>query len=464
VVVVSDSDDFTKADRQTFVRELIGQAPREEQRDLFREAMRSVDEAVQDEVADDLIGLIAQDDGAKTRYLTEERLKATEGFREKRAEALMQKHDQAFDEYVDLTAYMTGKPISPTVCALSDGSGSLFYEGYRNGVFGPSEAGKTWLAGLATMQEIQAGRPVSYLDYENGRWAFTGRLVALGAMADQIALVRYYDMDGPPPSPEQARKMAATMRAANGRLVIVDATTGAMDSMGLDQRAENDVESYYSKVGDPWADEGLAWVTLDHCPLADPFRPLGSQRKTSGIYGMNVNVIGEVKFSRMTAGYSRVYINKDRHGGGPETFGERRQVGELHVVPAEVAVDGIGVIELRPFTPDVRDERKREKEAEAAAERGLRVMSLRVRVNDYVRKYGDADGNGPGVFKGWMINGYNPKDRDPAPKLGGRTDEVYDAVEANLADPDDQLMLGPDGRRLMIGPMVIPSLVTVESK
>ncbi|MFE5157865.1 hypothetical protein ACFRNT_04905 [Streptomyces sp. NPDC056697] len=52
----------------------------------------------------------------------------------------------------------------------------LFYRGKINGVHAESEAGKSWFACLVVVQEIQAGRYVAYIDFEDDAASIVRRL------------------------------------------------------------------------------------------------------------------------------------------------------------------------------------------------------------------------------------------------------------------------------------------------
>ncbi|GAB2480511.1 hypothetical protein GCM10027030_13160 [Luteococcus sediminum] len=69
----------------------------------------------------------------------------------------------------------------PTVGHLKGASGrSLFYKGATNMVFGDSNSGKTWTALLATVETLQEGREVIYVDYEGNKISMVNRLRVLG--------------------------------------------------------------------------------------------------------------------------------------------------------------------------------------------------------------------------------------------------------------------------------------------
>src|SRR5687767_15047596 len=69
-------------------------------------------------------------------------------------------------------------PPQPNVGERSDGVG-LFYPGRVHTVSSESEAGKTWLALSAAVDELLAGNHVLYLDFEDTEGGVTSRLSTL---------------------------------------------------------------------------------------------------------------------------------------------------------------------------------------------------------------------------------------------------------------------------------------------
>src|ERR1044072_1927363 len=73
----------------------------------------------------------------------------------------------------------TYTPPPPSVRGRDDGVG-LFYPGRMNSVASESEAGKTWFALIACLQEINDGNHVLYLDFEGDGGGGVGRPLGLG--------------------------------------------------------------------------------------------------------------------------------------------------------------------------------------------------------------------------------------------------------------------------------------------
>ena len=88
---------------------------------------------------------------------------------------------------VDLTTVLDGawEPPQAAVGRRSDGVG-LFYPGKTHTVASESEAGKTWFALSACIDELTAGRHVLYLDFEDDEGTLVRRLLALQIPPDLI--------------------------------------------------------------------------------------------------------------------------------------------------------------------------------------------------------------------------------------------------------------------------------------
>lgn len=372
----------------------------------------------------------------QVRLDTYARKQAEADFREDQALRRMLEKDAAYDEPHDLIDLWDTEPIQPQVCAMTNGA-CVLYEGHRNGVFGPTESGKTMLAVMAMIQEIRVGRPVVYLDFENGPKPFVDRLRSFGASKDQVMeYVRYFWVTGSLPSPEKAESMAEDLIREGGRLVVIDTVHAAMGELGLDPFRTDDVERFYRLSMDPWAHKGCAPVVLDHTTKSDPFRPYGSERKASGLSGMNVNVVPVTRFSQTIPGWSNVHINKDRHGGGPEYADETRLIGELHIIPAG---EGVGAIELRPMDRAAMEARAEEAEAVKEAEAAVARMALRKEIHDWVKKHDE----GEGVFASWATKGNAEKG---VPRVQANTHTVRRAIQEMLEDAEDPLIKTDSGR------------------
>lgn len=114
----------------------------------------------------------------------------------------------------DLTAVLAGdyEPQHPSIGARSDGV-CLFYRGLKHAVVAESEAGKTWIALLAMVEQMQAGEHVVFIDFEDSAHGVVGRLRALGVPTDVVAARFHYVR---PDEPLTAELRAVVLAAVGG--------------------------------------------------------------------------------------------------------------------------------------------------------------------------------------------------------------------------------------------------------
>lgn len=220
--------------------------------------------------------------------------------------------------------------LRPTVGRLVDGRG-LFYPRKVNGVAGASNCGKTWTALLASVQEIEAGRHVVYVDLEDDAAGVLERLLDLGA-DPAVILARFHYVHPDEPYGESAQKrLTELVEGYCATLVVVDSTG---ESLALDRARPNDdddVARWFRRFPSRIASMGPAVVVLDHMTKADDggLWPIGSQRKRAAITGAQYIQSTVSGFSKDTAGRAKLVCAKDRHGN----YRPGQRVADLVVTP-----------------------------------------------------------------------------------------------------------------------------------
>ncbi|MFF5759654.1 AAA family ATPase [Streptomyces longwoodensis] len=217
----------------------------------------------------------------------------------------------------DLSAFVDGshKPAAPTVGARADGVGVL-YPGRMSTVAAESEAGKTWFAMILTIQELNRGNHVLFLDFEDEAAGVVGRLMAMGADADAL-LDRFHYV-----RPEEPLGIAdmvdlAEILALGPSLAVVDGVTEGMSLHGLNINDNKDVAVFGRKVLRPLQDAGPAVVTLDHVVKSTDNRgryAIGGVHKLNGLNGVMYLMENIQPFGIGVKGRSRIRIAKDRPG------------------------------------------------------------------------------------------------------------------------------------------------------
>ncbi|MFI1726903.1 DnaB-like helicase N-terminal domain-containing protein [Streptomyces sp. NPDC020489] len=217
---------------------------------------------------------------------------------------------------VDLSPVLSGsyKPSLPTVGSRDDGIG-LFYPGRVNGIQGESEAGKSWVALISCLVEINRGNHVFYLDFEDSEEGVIGRLLLIGGTPDVIAERFHYVRPGGAPSPMLLKAFVKRVREFEATLAVVDGVTEAMTMMGLELKENTDIAKFGRMLLRPLADTGAAVVPLDHVVKNNESRgrySLGGVHKLNAVDGVQYMLEAVRPFGINTEGRSRLRVAKDR--------------------------------------------------------------------------------------------------------------------------------------------------------
>lgn len=218
--------------------------------------------------------------------------------------------------FSDLTPVLDGthQPQQPVVGARDDGIG-LFYPGRVNGIQGESEAGKSWVALISCLVEINRGNHVAYLDFEDSEAGVVSRLLLIGANPEDIRQLFHYVRPGSTPTPVQLRQFVARIGDLGPSLIIVDGVTEAMVMMGLELTDNSEVAKFGRMLLRPLADTGAAVVPLDHVVKNNESRgryALGGVHKLNAVDGVQYMLEAVRPFGINTEGRSRLRIAKDR--------------------------------------------------------------------------------------------------------------------------------------------------------
>lgn len=190
---------------------------------------------------------------------------------------------------------------------------ALLYPGRVHSVAGESESGKSWLALLWVVEQLQVGGNVVYVDFEDDEQGVVGRLLDLGVDADLILRhLRYV-------RPEREHSGAAALlipEAGTCALVVIDGVTEMMGVLGLKPNDDVDVADMLV-LPRGLATRGAAVVLLDHVVKDRQSRgrfATGSQHKLSGINGAAYLLEVVEPFAEGKPGRSTLLVAKDRPG------------------------------------------------------------------------------------------------------------------------------------------------------
>lgn len=217
----------------------------------------------------------------------------------------------------DLSAFVNGsyKPALPTVGARFDGVGVL-YPGRMSTVAAESEAGKTWLALILVLQELNRGNHVVFIDFEDEAAGVVGRLLPMGvALADLLERFHYIRPEEPL-SVTDLVDLAGVLQLSP-TLAVVDGVTEGMSLHGLNINDNKDVAVFGRKVLRPLQEAGPAVLTLDHVVKSADNRgryAIGGVHKLNGLNGVMYLMENIQPFGIGVKGRSRIRIAKDRPG------------------------------------------------------------------------------------------------------------------------------------------------------
>lgn len=258
---------------------------------------------------------------------------------------------------VDLGPVLSGEQVdeAPSILERDDGR-CLFYRGRVNGLIGPSESGKSWIALLAVAQELGRGENVVYIDFEDTARGIVGRLLGLGV--DPGALLAQFAYIGPDeaPGPDQLADLGAVLDEGAPSLVVLDGVNAAMSLAGLDLISNTDATRFYQALLKPITREDRAILSIDHTPKSrenDSAGGIGAQAKRALTSGCAIRVDKKADFGPGVTGYLKLSVDKDRTGGVRE-FAANAKIAAEAIVTSE---DGTVEIALQAYDAGAARER-----------------------------------------------------------------------------------------------------------
>ncbi|MEU6490365.1 AAA family ATPase [Streptomyces sp. NPDC046984] len=282
----------------------------------------------------------------------------------------------------DLRSVLDGSysPPQPTVGRRDDGVG-LFYPGRMNSVASESEAGKTWLALIACLQEINNGNHVLYLDFEDDAGGVVGRLLCLGANPADVLERFHYVRPENSPSDIDLIDLAMVLEHSP-TLAIVDGVTEGMSLFGLELKDNTDVAKFGRQLLRPLMNSGAAVVTLDHVVKSSENRgrySIGGVHKLNGLNGVMYMLENRRPFGIGVTGKSTIRVAKDRPGQIRKN-GLSHSSGMHWYADLVVKSETQEYAEAHLYAPVQRDEEDRE-----ADEEQRRINALKHKVLDALK-------------------------------------------------------------------------------
>jgi hypothetical protein len=229
---------------------------------------------------------------------------------------------------VDVSAALAGKlePEEPTHLARTDGK-FLMYKGRVNALVGEPESGKSWVALIACLQSIKAGRNVYYIDFEDTVQSILLRLLALGATKDELRAHLLYAQPDQAPGPADHEAIAEVLETKRPDIVVVDGVNAAMTLLGLELKDNKDGTQFHQRILKPLTVVNSAVITIDHVPKTREARgvfAIGAQAKKAMTDGAMIGVKAVEQFGRGKVGRLELEVLKDKPGGVRAVSEKRR--------------------------------------------------------------------------------------------------------------------------------------------
>ena len=202
----------------------------------------------------------------------------------------------------------------PSAFVRADGE-TLLYEGLANTIYGEPSTGKSWIALMAVIQNLRAGRRVIWWDNEDRATTLARRLQILRTTnfigVEDLAW-RTGDLLESPTAMIEALEF---LDGGNGPgLVVIDSAT----SFGCPKDGA-DIQPWVRAHIKPWITAGHTSLLLDHVPKQRKDRPaggVGSFEKLSDIRGAALYAHGTA-WNGQEGGAVHLTIHKDAHGQLP---------------------------------------------------------------------------------------------------------------------------------------------------
>jgi hypothetical protein len=222
--------------------------------------------------------------------------------------------------FVDLAALWKGglKPEVPTIARI-DEKRALFYSGRINEIHAEPGVGKTNIAMIAVILELNEGKEVIYLDPEDTPIGFLNRLVGLGFELTDGNIARIHYIHDPSPDDVKGAIAFAEANHEHISLVAYDGLAEGMAGEDLDEDKALDTLKFLRKRLRPFAEMGAAVVILDHVTNGNVGRfSRGSGAKIGHYDGVTYSLRLVAPYGPMVAGRIELKVAKDRNGGvGP---------------------------------------------------------------------------------------------------------------------------------------------------
>jgi archaellum biogenesis ATPase FlaH len=186
----------------------------------------------------------------------------------------------------------------------------LIYEGHNHHLFGPPASGKSWVSLYIAKRVMEQGGVVHYIDWENDKKVFAGRVQSMGIPLDLVENNLSYRFN---PTLKDFRHLIGALDPRPD-LIIFDSLSAVLNKVLVGENAENSnqqVLTWLTNHFDLLSAQRIASLSIDHTGH-DGGRPRGASVKS---FYMDVRISQTSEgFNRREAGIVNLHVEKDRHG------------------------------------------------------------------------------------------------------------------------------------------------------
>lgn len=219
---------------------------------------------------------------------------------------------------VNLQQFFDGtfKQIETEILKRNDGI-ALFYSGKVHSLYGESESGKSWVAQIATAEQLKASKKVTYIDFESDAADIVNRLRKL--KVTQAEILQFFTYIKPDDKTDfRDPYWQKILEPNSASLVIIDGVTESLNIWGNETKDNDGITKWMRGFPRVIAEKsGAAIVLIDHVTKDAQSRgrfAIGGQAKLASLDGSAYLVEPLEALAPGRIGSLTVRVTKDRPG------------------------------------------------------------------------------------------------------------------------------------------------------
>jgi len=212
----------------------------------------------------------------------------------------------------------------PSIGKFGNGK-ALFYKNETNGIIAKGGSGKTWLSLLVTIERMNSGDKILFIDPESSYKKIAIRLRYLGMPKPQPGQFQYLGTV----DPLEIKKAQAWAKGQQNLVVIVDGIANAIAGAGIEENGSGALEVLHRLLR-PFRDAGATVIAIDHTGKDQSKGGRGHSSKRDFFKGALLRAEIVVPFTSGKSGHMRLVVDKDNEG--QLSAPEGKTVAEFHAI------------------------------------------------------------------------------------------------------------------------------------